>query len=180
MKIAFGYKISSGKDTCVEYLIEKYGGIKVYFAKYLYDILYYAQKLCGFQIEKDRKFLQWIGTEWAREKDPDIWVKLTIQESKKIINEHFENKKEIPNLYCSDVRFINEFNELKKDGWVMIKILRSNNINDERIGNGKYEHISENQLDLMEDSNWDYVIENNGSKEELFEKLEKIIIEINK
>ena len=33
MKIAFGYKMRSGKDTAVDYLITKYGGKKITFAK---------------------------------------------------------------------------------------------------------------------------------------------------
>ncbi len=166
MKIAFGYKLSSGKDTCVDYLIKKYGGNKIFFSKYLYDILHYAQKVCGFEIEKDRKFLQWVGTDWAREKDPDVWIKLTIQESEKIADK---------NIYCSDVRFLNEFQALKKNGWILIKINRPENNSDIRIGTGSSLHISENMLDKVDDKEWDYIIENNSTKEDLFQNLENII-----
>ena len=172
MKIAFGYKMSSGKDTCVDYIIQKYGGHKVSFSKYLYDILHYAQKVCGFDIEKDRKFLQWVGTEWAREKDPDVWVRLTIQESEQIEKDKKNEKK---NIYCSDVRFLNEFEALKKNGWIMIKINRPENKSDVRIGTGSSLHISENILDKVNDKEWDYIIENNGTKENLFQNLENII-----
>ena len=79
MKIAFGGKMGTGKDTCVNYLIKKYGGVKISFSDSIYDILYYAQNVCGFKKEKDRKFLQWIGTEWAREKNPNIWIELTLK-----------------------------------------------------------------------------------------------------
>lgn len=68
MKIAFGYKMSSGKDTSVDYLIKKYGGEKISFSKFLYNIMYYVQDLCGLEKEKDRHFLQLIGTEWGRKK----------------------------------------------------------------------------------------------------------------
>jgi hypothetical protein len=175
MKIAFGYKISSGKDTCVDYLIEKYGGHKISFAQYLYDILYYAQKVCGFEVEKDRKFLQWVGTEWARMKDPDVWVRLTVQESERIEKEEI-NK----NIYCSDVRFVNEFEALKKNGWILIKINRPEIKSDIRIGTGSISHISENMLDTVEDKEWDYIIDNNSSKEKLFQDLENIIRDISK
>ncbi len=174
MKIAFGYKISSGKDTCVDYLIEKYGGHKISFAQHLYDILYYAQKVCGFEIEKDRKFLQWVGTEWARARDSDVWVRLTIKESERIKKEEI-NK----NIYCSDVRFLNEFEALKKNGWVLIKINRPEINSDIRIGTGSISHISENMLDTVEDKEWDYIIDNNSSKEKLFQDLENIIKDIN-
>ena len=39
MQIAFGYKMGTGKDACVKYLINNYGGEKIYFAKPIYDIL---------------------------------------------------------------------------------------------------------------------------------------------
>jgi hypothetical protein len=67
LKISFSGKAGSGKDVSVKYLIDKYGG-KKFFSKPIYDILYYAQNICGFKQEKDRKFLQWIGTEWVKYK----------------------------------------------------------------------------------------------------------------
>ena len=73
-KIAFGGKMGVGKDFAVEYLRNRYSGNKLSFAKPIYDILNFAQKTCGFREEKDRQFLQFIGTEWARQKNPDIWV----------------------------------------------------------------------------------------------------------
>jgi len=165
MKVAFGYKISSGKDTCVDYLIQKYGGKKYSFSKYLYDILYYAQNVCKFDKNKDRKFLQWIGTDWGREIDKDVWVKLFLEDIKN--DENNGNK----NFFCSDVRFLNEFEALKKNGWICVKLVR-NIENDERIGTGSQKHISEYELDSISDDNWDYIINNNKSIEELKEKLD--------
>jgi hypothetical protein len=163
MKIAFGYKCGVGKDLSVKYLINKYKGRKIAFADPLYDILYYAQNVCGFKNEKDRKFLQFIGTTWAREKDNDIWVKLAL-----------ERCKEPGYYYCSDVRFLNEFNALKKNGWVMVKIVKDR-VDNKRIGSGEKDHISENELDCLDNTKWDYVITNNGSFKELYEKLDKIV-----
>ena len=115
LKISFCGKAGSGKDISVKYLIDKYGGEKIYFSKPIYDILYYAQNLCGFKLEKDRKFLQWVGTEWGRNINPNIWVELAV--------------KDIPikgNVYVSDVRFLNEFYTLKKQGFINIKMIRNN------------------------------------------------------
>ena len=166
MKIGFGYKMSSGKDTCVNYLIETRGGIKIAFADALYDILYYAQNVCGFPKEKDRKFLQWIGTKWGREKNPEIWIELALKKSKELEKHN--------NVYCSDVRFLDEFFALKKDGWTLVKLNRDE-IYNERIGTGDKGHISENELDSLIDEEWDFIINNDGSLEELYEKLDKII-----
>ena len=161
VKIAFGYKMGSGKDTSVEYLIKKYGGVKVSFSEPLYDILHYAQKVCEFSEEKDRWFLQTIGTEWARNKNPDVWVNLAIKRIREI-------EKENINVYNSDIRFYNELNILKKEGFICVKINREV---DREFSN----HISENELDNVEDREWDYVIDNNGSLEDLYKKIDKII-----
>ena len=166
MKIAFGYKMSSGKDTSVDYLIKKYGGEKISFSKFLYNIMYYVQDLCGLEKEKDRHFLQLIGTEWGRKKDSDIWVNLTLKD----IRNNNENK----NFYCSDVRFLNEFKALKNDGWFCIKLIR-NKVNKRRIGTGDQNHISENDLDSLDNSHWDFILDNNGDKENLFKKLDEIV-----
>ena len=158
MKFAFGYKMRSGKDVSVDYLLSKYGGKKLSFSEPLYDILHYAQNICNFPLEKDREFLQWIGTDWARKKNKNIWVDVAIRKIK-------QNKED--NIYFSDVRFINEFEALKKNGFVMIKINRNTKISDS--------HISENDLDNVEDDKWDYIIENNGTLEELYKKIDEIV-----
>jgi hypothetical protein len=171
MKIAFGYKISSGKDTCVDLLIKKYGGKKYSFSKYLYDILNYAQSICNFDNKKDRKFLQWIGTEWGRNIDKDVWVKLFLKDIKN------DENNGIKNFFCSDLRFLNEFENLKKDGWFCIKIIR-NIEKDERLGNGYENHISEYELDLLSNDKWDFIIDNNGNLDDLEKILNEIILKI--
>ena len=128
--------------------------------------MYYVQDLCGLEKEKDRQFLQLIGTEWGRKKDSDIWINLTLKD----IRNNNENK----NFYCSDVRFLNEFKALKNDGWFCIKLIR-NKVNKRRIGTGDQNHISENELDSLDDSNWDFIIDNNGDKENLFKQLDEIV-----
>lgn len=166
MKISFCGKMGSGKDISVKYLINKYSGEKISFSKPLYDILYYSQKTCGFNIEKDRKFLQWIGTEWARNIDENVWLKL-----------FHKNMPMIGNVYCSDVRFINEFNFLKKDGFIVIKLIR-NYDSSNRIGSGKSDHISEEQLDNIDEKKMDFIIYNNGTLKDLYNKLDEIIQKI--
>lgn len=162
MKIAFGYKAGSGKDTCVDFLIKKYGGCKLAFSDPIYDILHYAQKICNMEQGKDRGFLQYIGTEWGRNKDPDMWAKLLISK--------------VPrdgNCYISDLRFPNELKMLKDNRWVCIKINRV--IQNDREGTGSLQHSSENVLDDISDKEWDFVINNNGSLEDLFSKVEDIM-----
>lgn len=161
MKIAFGCKLQSGKSTAVKYLIERYGGIEKSFAAPLYNILYYAQETCGFKKEKDRKFLQYIGTEWARSKDENIWANILINS---ITNED-------RNVYVSDLRFKNEFNILKNNGFINILIIRKHEFEELHQN-----HESENSLN--DEKNWDFIVHNDGSLEEFYNKLDAIIFSV--
>ena len=159
LRIAFGGNMGSGKDTAVNYLIKTHGGVKSSFAKPLYDILEYAQERCGFSKEKDRKFLQFIGTEWGRSHDKDVWIRIAIQELPRY-----------GNVFISDVRFPNEFQALKKLGWTCVKIIREKPKG--REGNGDASHSSETS---MEDITWDYVIENTGTVQDLHAQLDNLV-----
>ena len=165
MKIAFGCKMGVGKDTAVSYLIEQYGGEKISFSTPIYDILHYAQSLCGFNIEKDRDFLQYIGTEWGRRKDPDIWAKMAL---KNVSETNI-------NTYISDLRFLNEFEYMKNNGWKCVKIVRTS-VDSNRQGTGSKTHISETELDNLPDDKWDYVLTNNdGTLMEFYDNLDNMI-----
>jgi hypothetical protein len=166
LKIAFGGKMRSGKDTSADYLIKNHGGIRLSFSEPLYNILHYAQTVCNFTLEKDRWFLQTVGTEWARSKNPNVWIDLLIKKVNDVESS--------TNIYNSDVRFKNEFDALKKNGFILIKLKR----NVVEIDNGSVGHISEVELDSIPDSNWDYVIDNNDGIEELYRKLDSIIINL--
>jgi hypothetical protein len=161
IKIAFGCKMRVGKDEACSYLLGKYGGKKISFASKIYDIQTYAQKICGFKQEKDRQFLQYIGTEWARKKDPDIWIRLAMQDTP-------ENE----NVFLSDLRFKNEFNALKKEGWFCVKIVRSS------ISSDILEHQSEIDLDAIDDKEWDFVVKNNDGLEDFYKKLDTLYFNI--
>lgn len=163
MKIAFGFKQRSGKDTCVDYLISKYGGKKITFAKPLYDALYAVQDIFKLPRGKDRKFLQMVG-DWAREKDDNIFVNLALKDSFTC------------NKFCNDLRFIIEYKALKEDGWTCIKVNRNRDIYQLQ----GLTHKSETELEILRDEEWDYIIDNNGDLEELYNKLDCIIVKIKK
>lgn len=161
MKLAFSGKISSGKDTCAEYLINQYGGTKHSFAAAIYHIMHYAQEVCGFSQEKDRKFLQFVGTEWGRSRDPDVWIKTAIR-----------NTPLLENVYMTDVRFPNELQALKANGWITVRLKRTTQSDDTRIGTGTTTHESEIALDGVPDSAYDFIVENNGTLQELYGQLD--------
>jgi len=113
LKIAFGCQARMGKSAAVHYLVDKYGGIEKTFASSLYDIMYHAQGVCNFDKKKDRKFLQMIGT-WARDQDPDVWINTQFKDFKFTTGE---------NVYVSYLRFPNEFDALKKMGFITVRII---------------------------------------------------------
>jgi Deoxynucleotide monophosphate kinase len=163
---AFGYRARVGKDTAADYLSTKYGGERFAFSKALYDILHFAQSRCGFPLKKDRQFLQYIGTEWARSQEEDVWVNILVKDVKGYIN----NSKE--NIYVTDVRFPNEFNALKELGFTMIQIKGDPK---SEFGSGSSNHKSEVALSEYEDSMWDHIIINDGSLVDFHEKLDALL-----
>ena len=68
------------------------------------------------------------------------------------------------------MRFIHEYNYIKKLGGYIIKIERDN-LND----NINTEHISENELDNFTNDKFNYVIKNNGSINDLENIVKKIM-----
>lgn len=162
-RIAFSYKARSGKDTCAEYVMNQYGGKVVKFADSLYELMYKIQEHCGFSKEKDSHLLQQIGTNYARAKDEDVWVKKTVAK--------IESFDQSENLYVTDARFPNEIEALRKLGFIVCKVNRSVEARGD-IGRDP-NHPSEIALDGYND--WDFVIENDGSLEDLYRKVDSIL-----
>ena len=108
---------------------------------------------------KLRTLLQYIGTEVGRKIiDDELWINLSINNI---------SRKATANRLCiiPDVRFNNEAEIIRKLGGKIIKIER--NIE----SNKKDKHDSENMNDVIED----YLIDNNGTKFNLFYKVFSII-----
>lgn len=168
MKIALGGKMGSGKDTFYDYIKDKYNFKQVSFAEPLYQIMYYAQDICGFQKVKDRKFLQFLGTEWGRSINNNCWIDIV----------HNKTKNSTTINWClTDLRFENEFNYLKNNNWILIKIQRDN-IDKLRKGTGTTTHLSEIGLDNISNDEWNFIINNNSSLEEYYFNIENIMSNI--
>lgn len=104
-----------------------------------------------------RILLQKIGTDLFREQiHPDIWV-----------NALFSDFNEKCNWIISDTRFLNEAEMIKKNNGIIIRINRVEADNKSDL------HKSETELDNY---NFDYVIDNNGSMAELIKKIKKLNI----
>ena len=102
-----------------------------------------------------RHALQTLGTEWGRDCiDHDVWVMIAKERSRK----HRQSYTTI----IDDVRFLNEYAMLRKEGGVLVRVNRPNA---PEKGNG---HPSEHLLDDLE---FDYTITNDGTVEQLKTKV---------
>lgn len=164
MKIGFGCEARVGKDTACNFLMSKYphAGVQLSFAAALYNILHYAQQICGFDKGKDRKFLQWVGTEWARTIDSDVWIN--------IVKRNIEAIPPDTAIIVTDVRFPNEADMLRSMGFTLVKINRDMDKRKDVPANTG--HASETS---MANYKWDVVIENNGTLADFYQKLDSLV-----
>ena len=166
LKIAFGYQMRSGKDTAVEYLIRMYGGERLSFAEPLYKLMDMTQEFLGFEKKKDRLFLQLIGTEWGRSIDPNIWINQLVKKANEATS----------HVFVSDLRYINEAEALKANGFTIVKVVTDwENRKSRGAEENAIKHKSEIEMDNF--TNWDYEIENNGTMAE-FHKTVDVLVEV--
>lgn len=168
--IGFGYKARRGKDTAVQvicrafpYLASPYAFADVLreeirvmqLDQYMQDGMPMGEwspskgmkYLCEWAgvhyvpgAEKQRALLQWWGTEFRRNQDPDYWVKAL----------HKRIARERPTFaLISDMRFLNEFNFCHYR-------IRMDRLGFE-IDDGQH-HISETGLDTLPEDAWDKII----------------------
>ena len=120
MKIAITGRMCSGKTTLSKYLVSIEPRFQVFsFGKKVKEV---ASDL--FQMDpnfKDRSLLTSIGQK-MREINSDVWANYVIQQTKDI-------------NYClvDDLRYQNEYELLAKEGWKIIQLRVSKELQEERI-----------------------------------------------
>ena len=165
MKIAFGGKMGVGKSTAAQYLHKKIPHSQIVsFSEPIYNILHHAQNITNQTLQKDRQFLQFIGTEWGRNIDPQIWINILLQKTV-----------EPYNYFLSDIRFDNELQSLKENGWICILIEKENNPDCQFS-----QHSSETSIDHITRDKWDFIINNNFTKQNLYFLLDNILDHLKK
>ena len=104
-----------------------------------------------------RRILQWWGTEYRRDQDPDYWTRAWARkvESYDLDTTH---------ILVDDIRFMNELETLKSEGGLIVRIIRPG-------FDGAGNHASETSLDGY--SGWDGTILNDGSLEQFYGKVEE-------
>jgi len=146
-KIAFGYKARAGKDFAASYLISKHGGQVAKLAEPVYKLAEMLQSAVGFPIEKDRELLQYIGTDWGRKHDPNVWVRM--------FGHNYGDPGQ--HTFVTDMRFRNEADALREYGYVLVRVDRSDL--PEPMAAWR-RHQSEIDLDGYE--GWHYIVQNCG------------------
>ncbi len=104
-----------------------------------------------------RRLARTLGTEWGRNLiHPDIWLRVAEQ---KII--HSEAA-----VCIDDLRFPNELEMLRRRDFALVKIVRD--VSREDADSHK------SDVSLRDFDDWDYVVENNGTLEELCSKVRDV------
>lgn len=171
--IMIGGKARSGKDTIADFMIEDLEKLgkkvcKIQIGQY---IKYYATRYFGWdgkEETKPRTLLQELGTEVIRKKiDPDFHIDRLIQDIR--VLSHFYDT-----FIVSDVRFPGEIEKPKGvfENVVTIKMIRPS----EELDNVQQAHSTETALDEYND--FDYVVDNNSTLEDLQIKAKEILKEI--
>lgn len=109
-----------------------------------------------------RQLLMDLGTGIGRAYCEKIWLNAFDHE----FNHYADNDVVI----VTDVRFRNEFDHLKKLGFYQIKLLRDSHT--------KIDHSSEINQDSIKDNEFDYIVHNNGTLEDLKKEVAKIVSNI--
>lgn len=133
------------------------------------------QLLCWFEdLKKNhpqlspRVMLQTLGTEWGREcVNEDVWVNYMIRRSDQIVKKGFKG------VIVSDVRFKNELDAIRKAQGKLIKVVRPVTAN-AATTIGVVNHPSESEQKSFTDDEFDYIVLNKGSLDDLYCELNKI------
>ena len=113
-----------------------------------------------------REWLIFVGTKIFREKvDEDIWIKLLLQRVSTL-----RGIQPGCNIIVSDCRFKNELKLLKKNGAIVMSVIRNNNTS---ISNNNYGYS--NFVDDFAKDNSDYIVKNSGDIKELHAKIDHLL-----
>lgn len=164
-KILINGRACAGKDEIANYLVDKYGFIKISFATEIYNI---AHNLFKMQ-RKDRGLLQNIGQK-VREIDPDIFVKWAVEEAKK-----YER------VVIADCRQKNEYDICVDGGFFPVRVTAPF---DQRVDRAIKRDgfmpdtcLWERETETGADNGIYYEIVNDDTFEKLYEQIDKLMRE---
>jgi hypothetical protein len=159
-------KARSGKGEVAKRLCEKFGYTELGFADYLKELSvdvfgWTPDEIWRNRTPESRRFMQLLGNEIGRAKDPDFWIKH--------LDKKIEGKYKDKKIVISDLRYKNEAQwGLSKSGelWLIRRPDATIEANPE--------HISEH--DLEDWKIWHHIIENDSTLDVLYEKVDDIVL----
>ena len=161
--IVFSGKQFSGKDTIAKIILQRFPSFKRIGIADAIKMRYSKEKgLTLEEIEKNKSIYRQdlinLG-DWGRAQSPDFWLNSIIA---------YEG-----NTIVTDLRVEHELNLFRSHGAFAIRVEASEEARSKRGVLASKNDATETGLDNI--TNWDYVIENEGSYEELLENTEKLI-----
>ncbi len=111
-----------------------------------------------------RQLLIDLGNDFGRARKPDIWLANFDHRFAKQV------KKNTSIVMVTDCRFRNEFDHLKDLGFYQIRLLRDSHT--------KINDVSETNQDGIADSEFNYVVNNNGTLDDLENEVKKIVSQL--
>ena len=166
-KIALCGQLRSGKNLVANMLNEIEHFEEIAFAEGIWETIALLFPDQYDKVNKPRKLLQELG-QGMRAIDADVWVKRLMQRAEKL-KRH--------NIVVTDLRQPNEFKALREAGFFIIRIESSI---EARIARAEANGDKFNYNDLLHETekhvsgfDVDYVIENNGTIEDLRKSVEK-------
>ncbi len=169
--VLIGGKAGVGKTTSSKYLhstlvfFQGAYDIRSYSTAFAYPIKEIATNHFGWDGKKDfkgRKLLQVLGGEAGRAYDENLWIKKL---EDRIFNQIFPYNF----VFVDDWRFPNERDYFKENPFYEVTTVGITR--DVKLEDGLSSHSSETSLDMSE---MDFVIDNNGTIEELNNKLDAV------
>jgi len=144
-----------------------------------------------------RSVLQKMGTDISRTIDEDVWVRYATKVAKTIMKDGVKDElkgyvrswkyspakgleesaypEQTPQgVAFSDARFLNELEYVKKEGGKLLRVKRPAN----HLPNVNLLHSSETQILCVDDSEFDIVIDNDGTIQDLVDKVDAAIQKI--
>lgn len=180
-KIAITGKARSGKTELSHYAWMLYGFKEFDFSAVLKDEFHRLFPHIP-RDPKPRAYYQKFG-QWLREIDPDIWVKMTMAKVHEYCFEDSLNKvNHKPKVLVNGVRQPNEYQRLREEGFVIIRVNASDDLRiDRAIAEGDVfteadlEHDTESHIDTFE---VDYEINNVGTIGDMYDQFDAITRDI--
>lgn len=164
--IIFSGKQYAGKDTAAKIMLDEMPDFRRCAMGDIIKLTYGAQKNLTYDgIEKNkskyRADLIILGN-WGRAQSPDYWLQKIVEQD--------------GNIIVTDVRIPHEYEVFKKAGAITIRVEATREIRASRGELIGEEDITEVGLDNIKD--WDFIIENNSSYENLKLQVNRIISRI--